>query len=456
MQGSILIVDDKADIRLSLQFLLKNHGFTIFQSSSLDCAAKQLNANDIDIVLLDMNYEFDTTSGDEGLSFLSQYASQSSATFIAMTAWSSVELAVEAMQCGAKDFFAKPWDNHAVVTMVKKHLGLKQIAAKQQPASSQQTIAKIASNVEPAEALLWLSPTMQTLKSQLDRIAKTKANILLRGENGTGKSQIANYIHQQSNIKGNFVSTNMAAIPESLFESEMFGHVKGAFTDAKQDRQGRFSMAEQGTLFLDEVGTLTESQQAKLLRVLETGEYEAVGSSKTQHASCRIISATNADLESQQQAGQFRSDLYFRLNTMEFEIPPLRLRRTEIIPLADFFIQKHATAYELDVKPLSHAAQTRLQSYAFPGNIRELSHMMERAILLCDGTEIEQSALSFKSVATTEQSEPEMMTLDQAEQKLIKMALCQCHDNVEDAAVLLGISKSALYRRLDKFDIKMR
>ncbi|MEJ6474151.1 sigma-54 dependent transcriptional regulator [Pseudoalteromonas piscicida] len=456
MQGSILIVDDKADIRLSLQFLLKNHGFTVFQSSNLHGAAEQLDQHEIDIVLLDMNYEFDTTSGDEGLGFLSKYTSQSSTVFIAMTAWSSVELAVEAMQHGAKDFFAKPWDNHNLVMMVKKHLGLKQIAAKTQTSSVPPNTSSQVKATDTAEKLLWLSPAMTALKTKLDRVAKTKANILLRGENGTGKSHIANYIHQQSNLTGSFVSTNMAAIPESLFESEMFGHVKGAFTDAKQDRQGRFSMAEDGTLFLDEIGTLTEPQQAKLLRVLETGEYEAVGANKTQLASSRIISATNADLELQLQMGQFRSDLYFRLNTMEFEIPPLRQRPDEIIPLANFFIQQHANTYGLDPKPLSDTAQTTLKTYSFPGNIRELSHMMERALLLCDNDAISDSDLSLKTISNTQAAQPEMMTLDQAEQKLIKMALAQCHENVEEAAALLGISKSALYRRLDKFEIKTR
>ncbi|WP_046006036.1 sigma-54-dependent transcriptional regulator [Pseudoalteromonas rubra] len=452
MQGTLLIVDDKADIRLSLHLLLKNSGFNTLQSSSLSAAAQTLAQQPIDLVLLDMNYELDTTSGQEGLNFLSEHAARgpSSPAFIAMTAWSSVTLAVEAMQRGAVDFFAKPWDNHAVLMMVKKHLGLRHMA------KARHSAAPVSKPV-PDKALLWLSPQMQTLKKQLDRVAPTGANILLRGENGTGKSHIAQYLHQQSARTGGLVSVNMAAIPDSLFESELFGHVKGAFTDARQDREGRFSQASGGTLFLDEIATLSESQQAKLLRVLESGEYEPVGSDKTRHAECRLISATNADLETLQTQGVFRQDLYFRLNTIELTLPPLRQRSDEIIPLARHFISAHAKRYELPEPVLSDCACNALQAYHWPGNVRELSHIMERAVLMCDEPEITAAQLPIKPENTAPDGPiSELVTLEQAEQKLIKMALSQCLDNVEEASVLLGISKSALYRRMDKFNIKTR
>ncbi|WP_125783000.1 sigma-54-dependent transcriptional regulator [Pseudoalteromonas rubra] len=452
MQGTLLIVDDKADIRLSLHLLLKNSGFNTLQCSSLSAAAQTLAQQPVDLVLLDMNYELDTTSGQEGLNFLSEHAAcgPSSPAFIAMTAWSSVTLAVEAMQRGAVDFFAKPWDNHAVLMMVKKHLGLRHMAKARHSATP-------ASKPTPDKALLWLSPQMQTLKKQLDRVAPTGANILLRGENGTGKSHIAQYLHQQSARAGGLVSVNMAAIPDSLFESELFGHVKGAFTDARQDREGRFSQASGGTLFLDEIATLSESQQAKLLRVLESGEYEPVGSDKTRHAECRLISATNADLDTLQTQGVFRQDLYFRLNTIELTLPPLRQRSDEIIPLARHFISAHAKRYELPEPVLSACACNALQAYHWPGNVRELSHIMERAVLMCDEPEITAAQLPVKPANTAPDGPiSELVTLEQAEQKLIKMALAQCLDNVEDASVLLGISKSALYRRMDKFNIKTR
>ncbi|MEC4087263.1 sigma-54 dependent transcriptional regulator [Pseudoalteromonas rubra] len=452
MQGTLLIVDDKADIRLSLHMLLKNSGFNTLQCSSLSAAADTLAQQSVDLVLLDMNYELDTTSGQEGLLFLSKHAkaTPSSPAFIAMTAWSSVTLAVEAMQRGAVDFFAKPWDNHAVLMMIKKHLGLRQMVQARQSATliAQKTTDK---------TLRWLSPQMQTLKKQLDRVAPTGANILLRGENGTGKSQIAQYLHQQSARTGTLISVNMAAIPDPLFESELFGHVKGAFTDARQDREGRFTQATGGTLFLDEIATLSESQQAKLLRVLENGEYEPVGADHTLHADCRLISATNADLEALQAQERFRQDLYFRLNTIELTVPPLRQRSDEIIPLAKHFISHHAQTYGLPELILSDCACNTLQAYHWPGNVRELSHIMERAVLMCDESEITARQLQIKAVKT-ELNNPvsELITLEQAEQKLIRMALAQCQDNVEDASLLLGISKSALYRRMDKFNIKTR
>ncbi|WP_082353210.1 sigma-54 dependent transcriptional regulator [Pseudoalteromonas sp. R3] len=453
MQGTLLIVDDKADIRLSLHILLKNSGFNTIQCDTLSAAAQALAQHTIDLVLLDMNYELDTTSGQEGLNFLSEHAAQtpSSPAFIAMTAWSSVNLAVEAMQRGAVDFFAKPWDNHTVLMMIKKHLGLRHMTQARQ--SADPVLLKA-----PAESpLLWISPQMQALKKQLDRVAPTGANILLRGENGTGKSQVAQYLHQQSLQTGKLISVNMAAIPDTLFESELFGHVKGAFTDARQNREGRFSQASSGTLFLDEIATLNESQQAKLLRVLENGEYEPLGSDATCHADCRLISATNADLDTLQTQGAFRQDLYFRLNTIELTLPPLRQRSNEVIPLAEHFISAHAKRYELPEAPLSECARKVLQAYHWPGNVRELSHIMERAVLMCDEAEITASQLNIKP-ASSELNSPvkELVTLEQAEQKLIKMALSQCQDNVEEASALLGISKSALYRRMDKFSIKTR
>ena len=266
---TILIVDDKGDIRISLKFLLKNHNFNIQEADNLSTAKNILNQQNIDLVLLDMNYEFDTTSGEEGLNFLREQQKLSCPPIIAMTAWSSVNLAVEAMQLGAKDFFAKPWNNHAVVMMVKKHLALADID------SQNNAITNSIGKTDPQHnqnQLLWHSNEMQQLKRQLMRIAKTDATVFLRGENGTGKSCIANFIHQESLRTGQCVNVNVGAIPETLFESELIGHKKGAFTDAKQDRIGRFEAAKAGTLFLDEIGTLSLAQQAKLLRVLESND----------------------------------------------------------------------------------------------------------------------------------------------------------------------------------------
>jgi len=455
----ILIVEDRADVRLSLRFLLNNHGYEVFEAESPAVASELLNSHHIDLILLDMNFEFDTTSGEEGLAFLRAQQKTSSPPILAMTAWSSVSLAVEAMQLGAKDFFAKPWDNHAVVMMVKKHLALAQIdhqkTISQQHEAAQLCKSDTSSN-DNSKSILWHSPQMQKLKAQLERVAKTDATIFLRGENGTGKSCIAEYVHAHSSRTGEFVSVNMGAIPESLFESELFGHKKGAFTDAKQDRAGRFELANNGTLFLDEVATMGPNQQAKLLRVLESKQFERVGDTLTQQASCRIIAASNADFEAMLESGEFRTDLYFRLNTIELTIPPLSARPEDIIVLAKHFIELHAKQYQLTPLPLSKLAEHALLDYAWPGNVRELSHMMARAVLMAEGDYIDVQDLEFKvlnnsSKNTSSKGDIPLMTLEDAEKKLLKMALAQTHNNVEQAGELLGISKSAIYRRLEKF-----
>ncbi|TMO56505.1 sigma-54-dependent Fis family transcriptional regulator [Pseudoalteromonas phenolica] len=460
----ILIVEDRADVRLSLRFLLNNHGYEVFEAESPAVASELLHSHRIDLILLDMNFEFDTTSGEEGLAFLRAQQKTSSPPILAMTAWSSVSLAVEAMQLGAKDFFAKPWDNHAVVMMMKKHLALAQIdhqkAISQQSESTQFGKSETSSN-NISKSILWHSPQMQKLKAQLERVAKTDATIFLRGENGTGKSCIAEYVHTHSARTGEFVSVNMGAIPESLFESELFGHKKGAFTDAKQDRAGRFELANNGTLFLDEVATMGANQQAKLLRVLESKQFERVGDTLTQQASCRIIAASNADFEAMLESGEFRTDLYFRLNTIELTIPPLNARPEDIVVLAKHFIELHAKQYQLTPLPLSKLAEQALLDYSWPGNVRELSHMMARAVLMAEGDCIDAQDLEFKTLNnssknTSSENDIPLMTLEDAEKKLLKMALSQTHSNVEQAGELLGISKSAIYRRLEKFGLSTK
>ena len=442
---TILVVDDKADVRLSLRFLLSNHKYEVFESSSLQEARTLLKTENIDLILLDMNYQLDTTSGEEGLSFLKSLTSSHPAV-IAMTAWSSVSLAVQAMQHGACDFFAKPWDNSAVLTMVQKHLALSELGNQEQ-AQQQSTLS--------AE-VKWHCESMQTLQRQITRIAKTDATVLLRGENGTGKTSIAHYIHLASGVTGPFVSVNVAAIPETLFESELFGHKKGAFTDAKEHREGRFEAAEQGTLFLDEVGSLGLEQQAKLLRVLESSEYERVGENQTRIANCRIICASNADFDALIEQGKFRTDLYFRINPIELIMPPLRERKEDILPLADHFAQLHCKKYEMSIPTFSEGAKQALNDYHWPGNVRELSHFIARAVLMSEQEKLEASDFGFKSPASQEKAPMSLMTLEDAERKLLIMAMSQSDNNVEEAALLLGISKSAIYRRLDKFNIKSK
>ena len=446
---TILVIDDKADVRLSLRFLLSNHKYHVLEASALGEARALLEQESVDLVLLDMNYQLDTTSGEEGLSFLKSL-NPDHPPVIAMTAWSSVSLAVDAMQQGACDFFAKPWDNKAVLEMVQKHLALSALN-KSNGKSQKQPLQET-----PESDIQWHCDAMQILQRQIARIAKTDATVLLRGENGTGKTSIAHYIHQVSKASGPFISVNVAAIPESLFESELFGHKKGAFTDAKEDREGRFDAAENGTLFLDEIGSLGLEQQAKLLRVLESNEYERVGDNRTRVAKCRIICASNADFEALIVEGKFRTDLYFRINPIELVIPPLKARKDDILPLATYFANLHCKKYQLPIPILSDGAKQALISYHWPGNVRELSHFMARAVLMCEDDTLEADDFSFKGQSEPRQEQMSLMTLEDAERKLLNMAMAQSGNNVEEAALLLGISKSAIYRRLDKFNIKTK
>lgn len=450
--STILIVDDKADVRLSLNFLLSNHDYLIIEASSLPEARERLEEARVDLILLDMNYQLDTTSGEEGLAFIKECQSKgtdaATAPIIAMTAWSTVDLAVSALQNGAVDFFAKPWDNKAVLQLVRKHLALNALESmpSKAPEPSEQQF-KIA------EALQWHGEGMQRLQNKIQRIAKTHATVLLRGENGTGKTSIAQYIHEQSGLTGSFVSVNVAAIPESLFESELFGHKKGAFTDAKEDRTGRFEAAEDGTLFLDEIGSLPLPLQAKLLRVLESNEYERVGDNTTKQANCRIICASNADFDALIEKGEFRSDLYFRINPIELTVPPLRERVDEIIPLAQYFLNCHSEQYEVASPKLSEEARRALCQYHWPGNVRELSHFMARGVLMSDDNELSPADFAFKAISGADavHNALPMITLEDAEKRLLQMAMSQTQNNVEEAALLLGISKSAIYRRLEKY-----
>jgi len=443
---TILVIDDKADVRLSLRFLLSNHKYNVFEASGLAEGRLMLEQQDIDLVLLDMNYQRDTTSGEEGLCFLKSFKANRPA-IIAMTAWSSVDLAVQAMQHGACDFFAKPWDNSAVLEMVQKHLALSALNNQNQ---------KLQEETPNTSEVQWHCESMQKLQRQIARVAKTDATVLLRGENGTGKTSIAYYIHQVSGASGPFVSVNVAAIPETLFESELFGHKKGAFTDAKENRQGRFEAAESGTLFLDEIGSLGLEQQAKLLRVLESNEYERVGDNQTRVANCRIICASNADFEVLIEEGKFRTDLYFRINPIELVIPPLQARKDDILPLANYFANLHCKKYQLPIPAISDEAKQALIDYHWPGNVRELSHFMARAVLMCEDDALEANDFGFKNKTGQDQQQLSLMTLEDAERKLLNMAMAQSNNNVEEAALLLGISKSAIYRRLEKFKIKTK
>lgn len=453
----ILLIEDNREVRMSARFVLEDHGFAITELENPSQAMAYLQQQDAELILLDMNFALDTTSGEEGLRFLRWLQQQQlNIPVVAMTAWSNTALVVQAMQLGAGDFIEKPWQNQRLLQVLQQQLKLSALQQRNQ----QLTEALTTQQTE----LVWHSAQMQRLMQQLQAVAATEANILLTGENGTGKSQLAQFIHQHSGrAKAALVSVNMGAIAEALFESEMFGHKKGAFTDAKEHRSGRFSLASGGTLFLDEIANLPQPQQAKLLRVLESGEFEVLGSSVTEQSDVRLISASNGDFGQLIQQGLFRQDLYYRLNTLEFRVPALRERPEDILPLANYYLHKHGARYQKTALSLSPQAEKLLQSYAWPGNIRELSHLIERAVLLA-----QQSRIDAVDLALPGQRQPDspmghadhvgplpMMTLEQAELRLIQQALQQCQGHKQKTADVLGITKSSLYRRLEKHGLEL-
>lgn len=459
MEPVILVVDDQVDLRLSTRLVLNNYGYDVLEAASPEQALQMLEQEQrIDLVLLDMNYNRDTTSGEEGLWFLRKLAEKGlNIPVVTMTAWASIELAVQAMQLGAGDFIEKPWKNQRLLQIIKQQLQLTDLQKENRKLKQQQHDKRA-----PQTKLVWQSKVMSEVMTKLQRLARSDATILLTGENGTGKSTIAQFIHEHSErADGDFISVNMGAIPESLFESEMFGHTKGAFTDAKEDRIGRFELAENGTLFLDEIANIPVAQQGKLLRVLEDGFFERVGSSRSQKANVRLVCATNANLAKLIEQGKFRADLYFRLNTLEINIPALNHRKEDIFPLAQSFLDLHGNKYGLGELELSESAINRLSEYDWPGNVRELGHIIERAVLLADqsilcGTDIDLGSVPSSTVfekSDEEDIDIPLLTLVEAEQRLVKKALVQHKGNVQEAAKTLGITDSALYRRMEKFNI---
>ncbi len=451
LRATILIADDDEDIRLALELLLTSHGYRVIEAQNAKETIIQVQRQQPDLVLLDMNFSRDTTSGEEGLAILQQLKTLEIPVML-MTAWGSIELAVEGLKNGACDFFEKPWNKDKLLNGIKQQVGFAKV--NQQNKGYRQLLSAPSSLTSPDQAWVCQSSSMQAIEQLVQQIAPTDANILILGENGTGKSLLASRIHQYSSRSGQpFISVNMAAIPENLFESELFGHQKGAFTDAKQNRVGRFQLAENGSLFLDEIGTLPLNLQPKLLRVLETGQFESLGSSNTQQANIRLISATNADLSILVKDGEFRQDLLYRLNTLIITMPALRERLTDIPQLARHFIEMFQKKYRKSGITISAEAIKKLNQHHWPGNIRELSHVLERAVLLTSSIEITEQVLFIDQISD-EQGEVLLQPLEQAEEKLIAKAMQVTNGNVIEAAKLLDISRNALYRRLEKFNIQ--
>ncbi len=446
----ILLADDQQDILDALEILLSGEGWKTTAVTSPHAVIEKLDSGDYDILLMDMNYARDTTGGVEGLDLLSRVqAVDPTLPVIVMTAWGSVEGAVGAMQRGAKDYITKPWENERLVHLLRTHIELGQAVQKTQRLESENQRLKKTG----LPTLIASAPSMKPVLQLMERVAPSDANVLITGEHGTGKEVVANWMHAASDRSANsLVTVNAGGLSEGVFESEIFGHVKGAFTDAKTDRVGCFELADKGTLFLDEIGNVPMAQQAKLLRVLESGELQRVGSSKIRKVNVRVLSATNTDIVAAVEEGLFREDLLYRLNTVEINLPPLRDRREDIPLLAKFFLEQLQGRYGNAVTEFSEPAMQALVQHNWPGNVRELAHVIERAVLMSQGEAVMVHDLGLRSKSDGSGA-IDGLTLDDAERMLIEKALQKFDGNVSKAAESLGLSRSALYRRMQRFDL---
>jgi DNA-binding NtrC family response regulator len=432
----VLLADDQPDVVEALRLLLKGEGYAVGIARSAEAVLEEVEGGGYDLLLMDLNYSRDTTSGREGLELLGQVRERApDLPVVVMTAWASLELAVEAMRRGARDFLEKPWDNHRLLSIVRTQITLGRALEQGQRLEA----AHRALAGDRQDSFIATAPAMGPVLELIERVGPSEANVLITGENGTGKGVVARALHRLSTrAERPLLTVNTGAVPETLFESELFGHVRGAFTDAKADRVGRFEMADGGTLFLDEIANITPRQQ--------------VGSSRTQRVDVRVLSATNADLAREVDLGRFRQDLLFRLRTVEIPLPRLAARVEDIPLLAAHFLVRHARRYRKELAGFEPQALAALERHSWPGNVRELDHAIERAVLMARGTRVTAADLGI-APPSGEPRELDALPLEDAERLLIRKALERHDGNVSHAAQQLGLSRSALYRRLVKFGL---
>lgn len=449
----VLVADDQPDVLEALRLLLKGEGCRIEAVTSPAKVLEALAAQDFDVLLIDLNYTRDTTSGQEGLDLLSSIQSiDGTLPVVVMTAWSSVETAVEAMRRGARDFIQKPWENARLLTVLRTQIELGRALRRGQYLEAENKLLRDVDSVK-RPVLIAESKAMQHVLQLIEHVGPSDANVLITGEHGTGKEVVAQTLHLISQRAAKpMVTVNIGGLSEGTFDSELFGHVKGAFTDAKTDRVGRFELAHNSTIFLDEIANIQLNQQAKLLRVIETGEFERVGSSKTHRVNARILSATNADLNEDVKQNRFRQDLLFRLNTVELNLPPLREREDDVLLLAKHFLRHYARRYRKPLENFDEATTKALLNYAWPGNVRELGHVIERAVLMARGDVVEAPDLGLRS-GHEHSGRLEEMSIEEVEGFLIRKTLLRFDGNVNKAAEALGLSRSALYRRIQRYGL---
>jgi DNA-binding NtrC family response regulator len=450
----VLIADDQQDIIDALKLLLLDEGFEVTPARSPAEALERLEAADFDLAILDLNYTRDTTSGQEGFDLMERIRTlDPTLPVLVMTAWSSVAGAVEAMRRGARDYIEKPWDDDKVLAAARTQIELRRaVRRSQRLAEAHQRLQR---GVTPP--FVGDAPSIADIRQTIERIAPSDASVLITGEHGTGKEVVAAWLHAYSERRTRpLVTMNAGGLAEGIAESELFGHVKGAFTDARVDRIGCFEMADEGTLFLDEIANMPMRLQAKLLRVLQTGEFARVGSSRIRYVNVRVLSATNADLQAEIAAGRFREDLLYRLNTVVIHLPPLRDRRGDIEALARHFLGIYGSRYRKGVAAFDGEALAAMQAHAWPGNVRELAHAVERAVLMTDpsATAIAARHLNLRARAAGEAPPPEDLSLEEAERVFIEKVVARHGGDVRLAAEQLGMSRSALYRRLQQYGVR--
>ena len=448
--GRVLIADDQPDILDALKLLLEPDGFDVATAASPAELVGALEREDFDVALIDLNYTRDTTSGQEGFELLERMkALDPTLPVLVMTGWSSVAGAVEAMRRGARDYIEKPWDDEKLIAAVRTQLDLRRALRRSRRLQEENT--RLQRRDLPT--FIAESAAMKSARETIERVAPSDASVLITGEHGTGKEVVASLLHRLSTRASRpLVTMNAGGLSEGVAESELFGHVKGAFTDARTDRIGCFELADEGTLFLDEIANMPAKLQPKLLRVLQTGEVQKVGSSRVIFVNVRVLSATNADLAAEIGTGRFREDLLYRLNTVVIHLAPLRDRTEDILPLAEHYLARYVERYRRPLEGFDRSARQALTSHFWPGNVRELAHAIERAVLMAVGGAISAADLGLHGPAGPALTAEEM-TLEQAEKIFIQKVLARHGGDVRKAAEQLGVSRSALYRRLQQFGL---